>query len=70
MKRRIIKQIDKLSYEQKMRILKYLISKNVKICSHADGVRINLDLIDDDIIHHINEMIRTFLEIPSLFKIE
>ena len=42
------KTIDRLMYEDRMKILKFLISKKTKISKSGDGSRIMLDRLSED----------------------
>ena len=42
------KTIDRLMYEDRMKILKFLISKKTKISTSGDGSRILFDRLSDD----------------------
>ena len=42
---KIIQAVDKLNYEDKLKVLKYISDINVKITESSDGSRINLEII-------------------------
>jgi hypothetical protein len=43
---KIIEAVERLTYEDKLRVLKYLDDTGVKITEQSDGSRINLDILN------------------------
>jgi hypothetical protein len=55
----IITSVDKMIHSEKIEILNYLKKqKNIKIHTHSDGARINLDLISNEHIKKVCSIIK------------
>ena len=70
MKSYIINQVNKLTLEQRIELLQYLMEVNVKLHQHADGCRINLDNVPQEHIKIIYNMMKKFLDVPHVHKID
>lgn len=63
----IKRKVDDLIYEDRLHILE-LLKQQVNeslIIENADGCRINLDKVSDDVINKIEYVIRTKLKVPE-----
>ena len=58
----------KLPYEDRLYVLEILKQQlpATKIIENADGCRINLDTLSDDIIHKIHHIVKNKLKIPAI----
>ena len=67
----LIKKIERLSMDRKLKILKWLHDQNIKIHECLDGSRINLDLIPKVLYDQLVEFIMTAIDtpIPTKFQI-
>jgi hypothetical protein len=67
-KTEIKNDVTKLTYEDRLYVLEILKQQlpSNKIIENADGCRINLDTLSDDIIHKIHHIVKTKLKIPAI----
>jgi hypothetical protein len=65
----IIELCSRLCISERLKVLKFLITKNIKCLEHADGTRVNIDAMGSADRGALLEFVRT-LEPAPLFSVD